>query len=112
MSLETYGDVALGYLADPTRRRVLELLAREPTTVGKLAKYLPVSRPAVSQHLRVLRDAGLVSTRAAGTRVVYQVNPEGVAAIRAYLDTVWRDALDAFQRAANDAAGDLKKGSS
>jgi DNA-binding transcriptional ArsR family regulator len=110
MSLATYGDVALGYLADPTRRRVLELLAREPTTVGQLAKYLPISRPAVSQHLRVLRDAGLVSTRAAGTRVVYQVNPEGVAAIRAYLDTVWRDALDAFQRAANDAAGDLKKG--
>jgi DNA-binding transcriptional ArsR family regulator len=104
--MNAYTDPGLGNLGDPTRRRIFELLARQPSTVGELARQLPVSRPAVSQHLRVLRDAGLVSTRADGTRVVYQVNPEGVAAMRAYLDLVWQDALHAFHKAADAADPD------
>jgi DNA-binding transcriptional ArsR family regulator len=104
--MNAYTDPGLGSLGDPTRRRIFELLAQQPSTVGELARRLPVSRPAVSQHLRVLRDAGLVSTRADGTRVVYQVNPEGVAAMRAYLDLVWQDALHAFHKAADAADPD------
>ena len=102
--MDAYPDVGLGHLGDPTRRRIFELLAHRPSTVGELARQLPVSRPAVSQHLRVLREAGLVSTRAEGTRLVYQINPEGVEAMRAYLDLLWQDALNAFHKAA-DAAG-------
>jgi DNA-binding transcriptional ArsR family regulator len=102
--MSDYGDSGLGHLGDPTRRRIFELLARQPCTVGELARQLPVSRPAVSQHLKVLRDAGLVSTRASGTQLQYQVNPEGVAAMRAYLDLVWQDALNAFHKAADRAA--------
>ncbi len=94
----TYGD-ALGLLGDPTRRAIFELLARRAYSVGELAGQLPVSRPAVSQHLRVLKDGGLVIDRAEGTRRVYQLNPDGVAALRAYLDQVWGDALTAFQKA-------------
>jgi len=101
--MDAYHDPGLGHLGDPTRRRIFELLARQPSTVGDLARQLPVSRPAVSQHLRVLREAGLVSTRAEGTRMVYQVNPDGVAAMRAYLDLVWQDALNAFHKAADAA---------
>lgn len=97
--METYGDAGLGVLGDPTRRAVFELLARRPRSVGELAGELPVSRPAVSQHLRVLKDAGLVIDRPHGTRRVYQLNPDGVAALRAYLDRVWDDALTAFQKA-------------
>ena len=93
----TYGD-ALGLLGDPTRRAIFELLARRAYSVGELANQLPVSRPAVSQHLRVLKDGGLVVDRAEGTRRVYQLNPDGVAALRTYLDQVWGDALTAFQR--------------
>jgi DNA-binding transcriptional ArsR family regulator len=93
-----YGD-ALGLLGDPTRRAIFELLARRAYSVGELAQELPVSRPAVSQHLRVLKDGGLVVDRAEGTRRVYQLNPQGVAALRAYLDQVWGDALTAFQKA-------------
>ena len=94
----TYGD-ALGLLGDPTRRAIFELLARRAYSVGELAQELPVSRPAVSQHLRVLKDGGLVVDRAEGTRRVYQLNPHGVAALRTYLDQVWGDALTAFQKA-------------
>ena len=104
--MDAYPDPGLQHLGDPTRRRIFELLARHPSTVGELARQLPVSRPAVSQHLRVLRDAGLVTTRAEGTRLVYQVNPEGVAAMRAYLDLVWQDALHAFHKAADAADPD------
>jgi DNA-binding transcriptional ArsR family regulator len=107
--MNAYDSAGLGHLGDPTRRRVFELLARRPCTVGELARQLPVSRPAVSQHLRVLRAAGLVSTRADGTRLVYQVNPEGVAAMRAYLDLVWQDALNAFHKAADAAGSDPDK---
>jgi len=96
----TYGDEGLGLLGDPTRRAIFELLARRPSSVGELADQLPVSRPAVSQHLKLLKEGGLVVDRAEGTRLVYQLNPAGVAALRAYLDRVWDDALTAFQKLA------------
>ena len=85
-------------LGDPTRRAIFELLARRPSSVGELAALLPISRPAVSQHLRVLKDGGLVVSEAQGTRRVYRIDPRGVAALRAYLDRVWADALTAFQK--------------
>ena len=100
--MDTYEDGGLGLLGDPTRRAIFELLARRPSSVGELARHLPVSRPAVSQHLRVLKDGGLVVSRAEGTRRVYQLNPDGVSALRAYLDRVWDEALNAFQKAADD----------
>jgi DNA-binding transcriptional ArsR family regulator len=100
----TYGDAELGLLGDPTRRAIFELLARRPCSVGELAAQLPVSRPAVSQHLRVLKDGGLVVARAEGTRRVYRLNPDGVAAMRAWLDRVWDEALTAFQKAAEAAS--------
>jgi DNA-binding transcriptional ArsR family regulator len=75
--------------------------------VGELAKQLPVSRPAVSQHLRVLKDGGLVVSRSEGTRRIYQVDPDGVRALRAYLDRIWDEALKAFQEAAEAAPADL-----
>ena len=89
---------ALAALADPTRRTVFERLARRPRSVGELAHGLPVSRPAVSQHLKVLKAAGLVADRADGTRRVYHIDPAGLGAIRGWLDQFWTDALDAFQR--------------
>jgi DNA-binding transcriptional ArsR family regulator len=89
-----------GALADPTRRRIFERLARRPSPVGELARGLPVSRPAVSQHLRVLRDAGLVTDVRDGSRRLYRVDPDGVARMRAYLDRFWSDALAAFEAAA------------
>ncbi len=84
-------------LADPTRRTVFERLARGPQSVGELARGLPVSRPAVSQHLAVLKAAGLVSDRAAGARRIYRIDPAGVGALRAWLDRFWDRALDAFK---------------
>jgi DNA-binding transcriptional ArsR family regulator len=87
----------LAALGDPTRRAIFEILAEGPAPVGELAKLLPVSRPAVSQHLRVLKDAGLVRDHAAGTRRVYRIDPEGIAAIRAYLDRFWDRALADFK---------------
>jgi DNA-binding transcriptional ArsR family regulator len=87
-------------LADPTRRAIFERLARGPRAVGDLAREFPVSRPAVSQHLKVLKDAGLVTDRRDGNRRLYAVDPTGVEAMRAYFDTFWADALTAFQRAA------------
>lgn len=84
-------------LGDPTRRAIIACLAERPRAVGELAEVLPISRPAVSQHLRVLKDAGLVTDRAAGTRRVYRLNPAGVAALRDQLDTYWSRALDGFK---------------
>lgn len=86
-------------LGDPTRRAIFELLAEGPSAVGELARHVPVSRPAVSQHLKVLKEAGLVIDRADGTRRVYQLNPEGVGALRAYFDRFWNRALTDFARA-------------
>ncbi len=88
---------ALSALADPTRRLVFERLSAGPLPVGELARGLPVSRPAVSQHLRVLKDAGLVTDRAQGTRRVYQIDPRGLGAIRRWLDQFWDQALQSFQ---------------
>jgi len=87
-------------LGDPTRRAVLEQLLKGPLAVGELAQSFPVSRPAISQHLRILKDAHLVTDRPAGTRRLYQVDPEGIEALRRYFDRFWTDALAAFQRAA------------
>jgi DNA-binding transcriptional ArsR family regulator len=101
--VDTYGDAALGLLGDPSRRAIFELLARRPSSVGELAEQLPISRPAVSQHLRVLKDGGLVTSHAEGTRRVYRLNPDGVTALRVYLDRVWTEALTAFQKVAEAA---------
>jgi DNA-binding transcriptional ArsR family regulator len=90
---------AFDALGDPTRRSIFELLADGPRPVGDLARQLPISRPAVSQHLRVLKDAGLVIDRPAGTRRLYQVDPDGLGAMRAYLDRFWDRALAAFAAA-------------
>jgi DNA-binding transcriptional ArsR family regulator len=96
----------LGLLGDPTRRAIFELLARHPSTVGELAQQLPITRSAVSQHLRVLKDGGLVVSQAEGTRRIYRLNPDGVTALRAYLDRVWAEALTAFGKAAQAASLD------
>jgi DNA-binding transcriptional ArsR family regulator len=88
---------ALTALADPTRRRVFDALRSGPKPVGLIAAQLPVSRPAVSQHLKVLREAGLVGDRPEGTRRVYYIDPRGLAALRAWLDQFWDQALAAFQ---------------
>ena len=85
-------------LGDPTRREIFERLADQPQAVGRLAAELPVSRPAVSQHLKVLKDAGLVIDRASGTRRIYQVDPDGVAALRAELDRFWTQALATYKQ--------------
>jgi DNA-binding transcriptional ArsR family regulator len=87
-------------LADPTRRAVLERLREGPRPVGELARDLPVSRPAVSQHLRVLKEAGLVTERREGTRRLYRIDPDGLAALRDYFDDFWNEALAAFKAAA------------
>jgi len=84
-------------LADPTRRAIFERVAAAPRSVSELAADMPVSRPAVSQHLRVLKDAGLVADRAAGSRRVYRMEPQGLADLRAYLDHFWDQALAAFK---------------
>jgi DNA-binding transcriptional ArsR family regulator len=89
--------MALQALGDPTRREIFECLARRPLAVTDLANSLPVSRPAVSQHLRVLKDAGLVIMHRDGTRHVYQVNPKGVEMMRQYLDRMWDKALTSFK---------------
>jgi DNA-binding transcriptional ArsR family regulator len=103
--VETYRLDGLSALGDPTRRLIFETLAAGPCSVGELAGRLPVSRPAVSQHLRTLKDAGLVTDRAAGTRRIYQVDPAGVARLRRYLDNIWSDALAAFAVDVSAAAG-------
>jgi DNA-binding transcriptional ArsR family regulator len=87
-------------LADPTRRAVFERLREGPRPVGDIARDLPVSRPAVSQHLRVLKEAGLVTERRDGTRRLYRIDPDGLAALRDYFDDFWNEALAAFQAAA------------
>jgi len=83
-------------LADPTRRAVLEKLRDGPRPVGEIARDLPVTRPAVSQHLKVLKDAGLVGDRSVGTRRIYYIDPKGLGAMRAWLDQFWESALAAF----------------
>jgi DNA-binding transcriptional ArsR family regulator len=94
-------------LGDPTRREVFELVAERPRAVGELAARLPVSRPAVSQHLRVLKEAGLVTDEAVGARRIYQLHPEGIEELRSYLDGFWNRSLRAFKAAAE--AGDKEE---
>jgi DNA-binding transcriptional ArsR family regulator len=93
---------ALSALADPTRRRVFERLKSGPRPVGAIARGLPVSRPAVSQHLKVLKEAGLVADRRQGTRRVYCIDPNGLGALRAWLDQFWDQALAAFRAEAEN----------
>ena len=104
--MDTNGIEGLGLLGDPTRRAIFELLAQHPRTVGDLAQQLPITRSAVSQHLRVLKDGGLVVSHAEGTRRIYRLNPDGVTALRAYLDRIWAEALTAFGKAAQAAPVD------
>jgi len=87
---------AFSALYDPTRRAVLERLRDGPRSVGEIARGLPVTRPAVSQHLKVLEEAGLVDDRSEGTRRIYQIDPKGLGAMRAWLDQFWTTVLDAF----------------
>ena len=91
-----YGN-ALAVLADPTRRKVFERLRNGPRAVNALAQGLPVSRPAVSQHLKVLKDAGLVEERSEGVRRIYSLRREGLMELREWLDSFWGDALDVFK---------------
>jgi DNA-binding transcriptional ArsR family regulator len=89
----------LAALGDPTRRTIFERLAEQPRAVGELARDMPVSRPAVSQHLKVLKDAGLVTDQAQGNRRIYQLDPAGIGALRGYLDQFWHRALTAYKEA-------------
>jgi DNA-binding transcriptional ArsR family regulator len=104
----TYGR-ALAALSDPTRRRVFERLRSGPREVGAIARGLPVSRPAVSQHLKVLKQAGLVTDRPEGTRRVYSIDPNGLGALRAWLDRFWDQALTAFAAEIAREAKDKEK---
>src|SRR5690348_1164761 len=101
----TYRNAAvksLGALGDPTRRAIFERLAARPSAVGELARGLPVSRPAVSQHLKVLKEAGLVQEISQGTRHIYSLDPRGIGAMRRWLDSHWASALDAFKNFADE----------
>lgn len=99
--MATYGTGTNGLtaLGDPTRRAIFEQLATNPSAVGELSQQFPISRPAVSQHLKVLKDAGLVTARAAGNRRIYQLNPDGVGAVRAYFDQFWKQSLADYKAA-------------
>ena len=98
--MDAYLQAGLDALGDATRMAIFQRLSGGPIAVNELASALPVSRPAVSQHLRVLKDAGLVMDSKAGTRRLYQLNPEGVARLRAHFDQMWTQAMSAFQTAA------------
>lgn len=99
-----YVSGAFAALADPTRRAIFEQLGDGPRSVGALARGLPISRPAVSQHLRQLKEAGLVTDHADGTRRIYRIDPAGLGALRQWLDRFWDDALAAFQAEAEKEA--------
>lgn len=105
----TNANRVISALADPTRRAVLEKLRDGPRPVGEIAEGLPVTRPAVSQHLKVLKDAGLVGDRSVGTRRIYYIDPKGLGAMRAWLDQFWGAALDAFKLAAEAERNKAKK---
>jgi DNA-binding transcriptional ArsR family regulator len=103
--VSTYESAVLDALGDATRRAILERLRGGPLAVGEIASDLPVSRPAVSQHLRVLKEAGLVSERKEGTRRIYRLQPAGLSDLRAYLNSFWSVALADFKAAAEDEQG-------
>ena len=96
--MQTYQAAGWTALGDPTRRAIFERLADHPRAVGELAGELPVSRPAVSQHLKVLKDAGLVIDRPLGTRRIYHVDPDGVGALRTELDRFWNQAVATYKQ--------------
>ena len=100
--VDAYLQAGLDALADATRMAIFQKSADGPIAVNQIARLLPVTRPAVSQHLRVLKDAGLVSDSRDGTRRLYQLNPEGVARLRAHFDQMWTQALSAFQERAEN----------
>ena len=93
-----YGNTALAAIGDPTRREILERLRGGPRAVGEIAAGMTISRPAVSQHLKVLKESGLVAETRQGTRHYFAIAPDGIGALRAYLDGLWSDALAAFAR--------------
>jgi len=95
--VNTYHDAQLEALGDATRRAIVQRLLQGPVSVGKLAEEFPISRPAISQHLRVLKQASLVTDQVDGTRRVYQLNPEGIESLRSYFDQFWSIALNAFK---------------
>ena len=95
---------AVSLLGDPNRRAIFELLARRPSSVGELAEHLPITRQAVSQHLQVLKDGGLVVATAVATKRIYRLDPEGVDALRVYFQTIWDHVLTDFQKAADGTA--------
>jgi DNA-binding transcriptional ArsR family regulator len=101
--VQTYRTEGWTALGDPTRRAIFERLADRPRAVGELASELPVSRPAVSQHLKVLKDAQLVVDRKVGTRRIYQLDPDGLSALRGYLDHFWDQALAGYRSAVEQA---------
>ena len=96
-------------LGDPTRRAIFEMLAEEPSSVAVIARRLPVTRPAVSQHLRALREVGLVTHRTEGTRHVYRLDPAGMASIRDYFDLFWQKALNSFKAAVEQSPTEQNK---
>jgi DNA-binding transcriptional ArsR family regulator len=108
--VDAYLQAGLEALGDATRMAIFQKLAGGPIAVNELARTMPVSRPAVSQHLRVLKDAGLVMDLRAGTRRLYRLNPEGVARLRAHFDQMWTKAMSSFQKAAERPAIGEKHG--
>lgn len=100
--MNTYLQTGLDALGDATRMAIFQKLSNGPLPVNELARVMPVSRPAVSQHLKVLKDAGLVTDSKHGTRRIYQLSPEGVARLRAHFDQLWEKAMSAFQDAAEE----------
>src|SRR5947208_12373229 len=105
----TNSDRVFAALTDPTRRAVFERLRHGPRPVGDIARGLPVTRPAVSQHLKVLKEAGLVDDRSEGTRRIYRIDPKGLGAVRAWLDQFWDSGLTAFAEEAERTAKEEKK---
>lgn len=101
--MKTYQEIQLNAIGDGTRRAILARLMKGPLAVGELARHFPVSRPAISQHLRILKDANLVMDRPEGTKRVYQLNPEGFASLRDYFDAYWMHALAAFKKKVEEA---------
>ena len=108
--MDAYLQAGLDALGDATRMAIFQRLANGPQAVNEIAETLPVSRPAVSQHLKVLKDAGLVQDRRDGTRRLYQLDPEGVARLRAHFDQMWTKALSSFQDAVEKPAKEVRRG--
>jgi len=104
--VQTYQHDCWSALGDPTRRAIFERLAESPSAVGEIAGGLPVSRPAVSQHLKVLKEAGLVIDEPAGNRRIYRINPDGLAELRADLDRFWHSELTTFKAAVEQPEGE------